>query len=96
MRYMVCSVRDIVADVYNLPYAAQSRGQVVRSFTDEVNRAADDNLLYKHSDDYELFQVGWFESDSGMVESLASPISLMTGRDAKVPESVVPKIRGVN
>lgn len=88
MKYIVCAVRDRVADVYNLPYCAQNKGAVIRSFADEVNRAAEDNMLYRHAEDFELFLLGEFESDTGVFTLLDRPQSLILGGDCRQrPES---------
>lgn len=57
----VCAVRDTVADVYNRPYFTQSAGVAVRSFSDEVNRQAEDNQLYKHPEHFVLYELGTYD-----------------------------------
>lgn len=57
----VCAVRDTVADVYHRPYFMQSAGVAVRSFTDEVMREGEDNQLYKHPQDFVLYELGTYD-----------------------------------
>jgi hypothetical protein len=79
----VVSVRDHAAEVYNRPFFATHRGIAVRDFTDEVNRAAADNPLYKHPDDFDLYLLGVFDDASGAYASEASPTVLVRGKDVK-------------
>lgn len=44
-------------------------GAALRSFTDEVNRAAQDNALHMHPDDYTLHVVAVFDDETGKFES---------------------------
>lgn len=83
MKLFVLSVRDIKADSFGRPFFTTSLGEAVRSFSDEVNRAAEDNLLYKHPDDFELFHLGMFDTDDGTFES-HRPVSQAVAASHKV------------
>lgn len=61
----------------------QATGQAIRSFTDEVNRAAEDNLMYKHPDDYTLSECGEFDTETGTFTS-ESPRVITTGTQAAI------------
>nr|AVQ10232.1 DNA binding protein VP4 [Gokushovirinae environmental samples] len=63
MRMTVCVVRDRAADVFGRPIFAVSRGQAVRSFTDQVNEKGSE--LNKHPKDYELYLLGEYDDGSG-------------------------------
>ena len=52
MKQVICAVRDSAADVFGRPYFVPTAGVAIRSFTDEVNRGADDNQFYKHPKDF--------------------------------------------
>lgn len=82
MKMYVLVVRDSVANVYHAPFFVPNIGGAVRNFIDECNRAADDNILYKHAADHELFQLGEFDTDTAFFELLERPKSLMIGREA--------------
>lgn len=68
MRLMLFAVRDVRANCYMNPFAVDSIGRAMRSFEDEVNRPAEDNPLYKHPGDFELWQLGTFDTQSGEVD----------------------------
>lgn len=65
MIYTVVSVLDKAAQAYGRPAFVQSRGVAVRSFTEEVNRQADDNFMRSHPADFELWLLGEFDDSSG-------------------------------
>lgn len=79
-RFKIVSVFDSAAGVYARPFPVVATGQAVRDFSDEVNRSADDNPLYRHPDDYALFELGWFDDNTGEIVGVA-PVSIVRGKD---------------
>lgn len=65
MRSIVCCVFDSAVQSHGRPMFFQSIGVALRSFTDEVNRVADDNSLNRHPDDFDLRYVADFEEETG-------------------------------
>lgn len=65
MKLEIFAVRDRQLDAYMQPWCAQSKGQAIRMFTDEVNNK--DGQLYKHADDYDLYHIGTFEQQTGVI-----------------------------
>lgn len=61
----VCAVRDLAVGAFLRPFNAPSIGWALRSFTDEVNRKAEDNSMYQHPEDYELHLLAMFEDTTG-------------------------------
>jgi len=78
--YNVCSVRDRAVDSYGNPFFVQAVGQAVRSFSDEINRRADDNQLNKHPEDFDLYTLGTFNSDTGLFDT-GVPRQIAVGKD---------------
>lgn len=64
--HVVCAVHDSAVGAYNRPFFAPALPAAVRSFVDEVNRAAADNLMYSHPDDYTLWILGQFDDVEGV------------------------------
>ncbi len=91
MKYVIVSVRDIRANVFFNPVFATSVGHAVRQFEDEVNRPAEENLLYKHPQDFELFELGKFEADDASFDLLPSPRQLAVGSSC-VRKPVLPSL----
>ena len=80
MLQFVVSVKDRAADVFNRPFFVPHRNVAIRDFTDEVNRAAADNQLNKHPDDFDLYLLGQFDDSKGIFVS-EEPVVLVRGKD---------------
>lgn len=77
MRYEIFSVYDNAVGVFGRPMFMRSQGEAVRVFTDEVNRAADDNMLNKHPNDYTLYSVGEWNDDDSALLGFSPPLKLV-------------------
>ena len=86
MKMVICSIRDSAADAYGRPFFLPSVGVAIRSFTDEVNRPSEDNQIYQHPEDFDLFELGEFDDTSGRSTLLDVPKQLALGRMVKVRE----------
>lgn len=76
------AIRDSAVDAFTRPFPVNHIGQAMRGFTDEVNRT--DSEMNKHPSDYELFELGTFDEETGKFENLESPRSLARAKDVKV------------
>jgi hypothetical protein len=81
----VFCIRDRATDQYSNPMFLLSNGHAIRTFTDEVNRKSDDNLIYHHPDDYDLYRLGEFNTDSGMFDT-GVPEMVCVGKNVSVKE----------
>lgn len=80
---IVVAVRDKAMEAYMRPFFVPARGMAVRSFADEVQRAAQDNPIYMHPGDYDLYDLGSFDEETGLFVSLERPVMLARGLDYK-------------
>lgn len=80
MKFFIISVRDRAADVFSRPTFHSSIGAAVRSFGDEVNRADKDNVFYNHPEDFELFELGLFDDQTGTFDTHL-PSQVAIGKD---------------
>lgn len=78
---VICSVRDSAVDCFGVPIFVRHVGEAIRSFVDECNN--EQSQFCKHSEDYELFQIGRYDDQTAAVLAEATPVSLMTGKAAK-------------
>lgn len=81
---VMVAVRDRAVDAFMRPFAVPTIGSALRSFQDEVNRTAEDNPMYKHPDDYDLFQLGTWDDNKG--EFVNDLKQLALGRDMRLKE----------
>lgn len=84
MKYVVLAVRDSAMDAFLRPMFGPSVGVVVRSFVDEVNRAAEDNAMHKHAGDYVLYQLGEWDDETGRFEMFEEAKQVSRGVDVLV------------
>ena len=67
-KHIIVAVRDRQLNAYMRPFTAQTRGQAIRSFRDEVNRQGSE--LNTHPEDYELYQLGTFDEETGVISDI--------------------------
>jgi hypothetical protein len=88
MKLNICSVKDRAADAFGRPMFVPSTGVAIRSFSDEVNRSDADNQLFNHPDDFDLYEFGTFDDNSGLFELYTQPKLLSLGKQVKItPEN---------
>lgn len=80
MHLFVVCVKDRAAEIFNRPFFVPHRNVAIRDFTDEVNRAAADNQLNKHPDDFDLYLLGEFNDNTGEF-SISTPQVLVRAKD---------------
>lgn len=84
MKLVLCSVKDRAADAYGRPMFVPSVGVAIRSFSDEVNRKDADNQLYNHPDDFDLYELGEFDDNTGLFALYEQPKLLSLGKQVKI------------
>jgi hypothetical protein len=84
MKQIICTVKDRAADAYGRPMFVPSAGVAIRSFSDEINRNNADNQLYNHPDDFDLYELGEFDDNSGLFALHEQPKLLSLGKQVKI------------
>jgi len=80
----ICTVKDRAADAYGRPMFVPSTGVAIRSFSDEINRNNADNQLYNHPDDFDLYELGSFDDNTGLFSLYEQPKLLSLGKQVKI------------
>lgn len=83
MNLKIFAVRDIATAQFGNPMFMVNSGQAIRSFADEVNREDKDSQLYKHPGDFELYELGDYDTETGLFKTCA-PVQLVTGKAVRV------------
>lgn len=83
MKLVLCSVKDRAADAFGRPMFVPSTGVAIRSFSDEVNRNDTDNQLFNHPDDFDLYELGEFDDNTGLFSLHEQPKLLTLGKQVK-------------
>jgi len=84
MKLNICTVKDRAAEAYGRPMFVPSTGVALRSFSDEINRNSADNQLYNHPDDFDLYDLGIFDDNTGLFELHDQPKLLSLGKQVKL------------
>jgi len=83
MKLNIFAVRDQATDQFGNPMFLVSTGQAIRSFGDEINNKESNNLLNKHPEDYALYHLGEYDTDTGTFTTQA-PKQVAIGKDLTV------------
>jgi hypothetical protein len=81
MKMVVMSVFDVASGVFARPIFVASVGSGVRMFSDEANRKAEDNVMFRHPTDFQLFELGSFDDNAGTFELLDRPMRRAVASD---------------
>lgn len=65
MKKMLMSVFDSQMRSFVNPFFIPTVPAAVRSFTDEVNRADANNMMYQHPEDFSLWKLGELDDETG-------------------------------
>jgi hypothetical protein len=84
MKQIICTVKDRAADAYGRPMFVPSAGVALRSFSDEINRNNAENQLYNHPDDFDLYELGEFDDNTGLFSLHEQPKLLSLGKQVKI------------
>lgn len=70
MKIIMC-LRDTKSELFMQPFFVPTVGVAVRNLQDELSRGGDDNQLAKHPGDYQLYSLGVWDDETGMIDSNA-------------------------
>jgi hypothetical protein len=88
MKMFIISIKDTAADAFGRPVYVATEGVAIRQFQDEVNRASDDNQLYRHPDDFHLYHLGDFDDITGKFDILETPRLVARAKELIIKETV--------
>lgn len=83
MKLFIACVRDRATDQFGNPMFLVNAGQAIRSFSDEINRAAEDNQLHKHSEDFDLYELGSYDTETGLFDT-GVPRQIAIGKSVRL------------
>lgn len=83
MKLKVVAVYDRAADAFGVPNFVAAIGSAIRGFTDEVNRAAQDNALHNHPEDFDIYELGEYDDSVGRFDLLDDKRLIARAQDLK-------------
>ena len=85
MKHYIFAVYDSQAEAYGMPMFFKAKGEAVRAFEQQVNRQ-EDSMIAQYPQDFTLFEIGEFDSSTGLIVPLPTPASLGTGVEYRKSE----------
>lgn len=82
----VYTVKDKVAEIHNTPFFQISHAVALRAFRESCLDDRDGNLLNSNPQDFELYYIGTYDDETGLVTSLNTPELLASGEKFKRPQ----------
>lgn len=76
---VVVAVRDSKAEVFGTPFFVQTGPAGIRSFASECNRASPDNILFTHTEDFDLYDLGHYDHETAKFTPCPEPRLLCPG-----------------
>ena len=70
----IFSVRDAKSETFHRPMPATTKGEALRGFMDEASDPQ--SIIYKHKEDFFLYQLGHFDETNGMIKPFETPLCL--------------------
>lgn len=78
MKMKVIAIFDHATKSFSVPEATPHIGAAMRSFTDHANNK--ENAIGRHPDDYELFELGEFDTNTGLFAT-GAPVSVCRAKN---------------
>lgn len=66
---LILALQDKKAEMFMQPFFVPTVGVAYRNLQDEMSRGGTDNPLANHADDFDLWQLGTFDDETGIVDS---------------------------
>lgn len=79
MKLAVLSIRDLAINAFGQPVFFAAVGGAIRAFGDEINRVAENNNMNRHPEDFELYELGIYDDQTGKFDMAQQPIRVATG-----------------
>lgn len=83
---IICAVKDRAINAFGQPFFEHTRGSAIRAFRDAVNQADANNQFNKHPEDFDLYQIGEYDENTGVVngtQTAEGPIMIARAQDLK-------------
>lgn len=79
MKLVMSCVWDVKGEVFSQPWFHSTPAAAVRTFNDLVNSPERGGMMNSHPEDYQLFQMGEWDDNSGKFSTLDIPKHLVSG-----------------
>lgn len=77
MQLNIFAIRDSKAEQYKNLFLIESHGEAERAFSDTVNHEAQQNTMFHHPEDFDLYHLGQMDTETGKINSLPTPTHMI-------------------
>lgn len=78
MKTNVYAIRDLKGGIFCEPFVQNTHGVAERAFSELLRNPQ--SLLHKYPEDYQLFQIGEYDDNSGLITSLKAPLHICSAQ----------------
>lgn len=85
MLYTMVTIKDAKANVFTPPSFFRHAGQAIRAFIDTIRQGTagpDAALMHRYPGDYDLYEIGTFDDETGETVTSERPKLLYNGSNA--------------
>lgn len=82
MKMAIVSLRDRKVEAFGRPVFVHTEAAAIRSLGDEVNGGGGEDLA-KHPEDFDLYAIGVFDDESGIITAYEIPRHICAASDLK-------------
>lgn len=72
-KQLILGLFDSKAEMFLRPFFVTTLGVAFRDLSGEINRGGHDNPLAMHTGDFVLYQLGTFDVEHGLIDSIGCP-----------------------
>ncbi|CAC9438138.1 hypothetical protein BSPLISOX_2498 [uncultured Gammaproteobacteria bacterium] len=76
---VICTLWDKKAKFFASPFTSTNIDTAIRDFQNIVSNPK--NSFYSHKEDYDLFEIASFNSDTGVIKPLPKPKFILNGEN---------------
>lgn len=80
MKY-IYAVKDLAVEAFGTPFFLNSKGEALRSFTDEANNKDSNSAIGRHPEDYVLYELGVYDPQDGSIAPHEKPEHVARAKD---------------
>lgn len=82
MHLKIFSIRDSKGEIYNQPFFQKTHGEAERNFRELVKD--EKSMISKYPDDFDLYYLGQFDDQTGVIQHLDTPQHVTKAVNLKV------------
>ena len=82
MIYKLTATKDRAIDAFQPVVTVRAEGEAIRAFQDALNEPKNGNM-YNHPDDYDLYVLGDFDDQTGIIHPEPAPRKIADGKQLK-------------